>query len=156
MKKYLMILLVFVSLSLILLNNYLKEQTPIYQEKVNSLNSEINGTMDIVAFNKWLKVVVLPTIDNLSTQQEAEDSLVKIQETLDKSIGSTLIDFNKDVSGKIVMSLSSVIYKNDIYKLMNLFNLKLEDGIMNLKSLKVDKNKITTEFELIKFYREMK
>ena len=156
MKNILMVLLTVVAFGIIFLNNYFQHMSPLYKEKVAMMNSDINSTSDIVSFNKWLKIKVIPMFEKLETQEEAERSLVNIQNKLTESIRVSLLDLNKDKDGKIVMLLSSVIYKNEINKLINLYKLNIKNGVINFKNIKVDDNNIITEFELIKFYRDEK
>lgn len=154
MKKVLVIILIALTILSIIANSYFEEKAPQYEKKLADLSLVYTNGSKIAETNKWIASSVIPTIDKLENFKTSQNYVMNLEESLKVSLNTTLEKLDEDKKGFIVISIKSQILRNDVDNLLKLFKLEVSNGYIRINSFSVDSEYITTNFDLIKFYKD--
>ncbi|MEA3290068.1 MAG: hypothetical protein U9Q04_07810 [Campylobacterota bacterium] len=150
-------LLIFISLIafvVIMIGNYFSYQTPQYQKNTKYIKRAMKTAHPIKDTNNWIRTNIVPYIDTLETIDQAENSLIKEQELMQKQFELIIDEMDKTPNGYIKISASCKVYRNDIKKMLKLFKNDIRNGYIKIKEVYMDDVFIHLKFDMIKFYKE--
>ncbi|MEA3353530.1 MAG: hypothetical protein U9Q33_06925 [Campylobacterota bacterium] len=154
MRIYIVIFISLLAFLVIIAGNYFNSKIPKYKKDTKFVQSAMKTAYPIRDTNKWIRSYIVPYVESLETIDEAENSLVKDQENMQKEFEMLIDEMDKTPNGYIKISASAKVFRNDVENMLKLFKNDIHNGYIKINEVWIDPTYINIRFEIIKFYKE--